>query len=62
MYLPSQWGCLGGPKIVSIPDPYCEPSAAELISRTLGPVRELDTIRIIGGQPSHEQAADLFGP
>jgi hypothetical protein len=41
MYLRSQWGYLGGPKIVSIPDPCCDPSAAELTSRTLGPVQTL---------------------
>ena len=41
MYLRSQWGCLGGPKIVSIPDPCCDPSAAELSSRTLGPIQTL---------------------
>ncbi len=52
-YLRSQWGYLGGPKIVSIPDPCSDPSAAELISRTLGPVqtslREFESIHIIGG-------------
>jgi hypothetical protein len=41
MYLRSQWGYLGGPKIVSIPYPCCDPSAAELTSRTLGPVQTL---------------------
>jgi hypothetical protein len=41
MYLRSERGCLGAPKIVSIPDPCCDPSAAELTSRTLGPVQTL---------------------
>ena len=43
-YLRSQWGCLGGPKIVSIPDPCCDPSAAELTSRTLGPFQTLESL------------------
>jgi hypothetical protein len=33
-----------GPKIVSIPDPCCDPSAAELTSRTLGPVQTLESL------------------
>ena len=41
MYLRSEWGCLGGPKIVSIPNPCYDPSTAELNSRTLGPVQTL---------------------
>jgi hypothetical protein len=64
MYLRSQWGCLGGPKIVSIPDPCCNPSDAELTSRTLGPVQTLyESLRefyeslnrfiSFGGQRSH---------
>ena len=41
MYLRYQWGYLGGPKIVSIPYPCCDPNAAELTSRTLRPVQTL---------------------
>jgi hypothetical protein len=41
MYLQSQWGCLGGPEIVSIPDPCCNLSFTELTSRTLGTVQTL---------------------
>ena len=41
IYLRSQWGCLGGPKFVGIPDHCRDPSVAELDSRTLGPVQTL---------------------
>jgi hypothetical protein len=41
IYLRSQWGCLGAPQNVSIPDPCCDLSAAELDSHMLGPVQTL---------------------
>jgi hypothetical protein len=41
MHLLFQWGCLGSPKIVSIPDPCCDPSTAELKRHMLGPVQTL---------------------
>ena len=57
IYLRSQWGCYGGPKIVSIPDPCCDPSAAVLLKSHAGPrsnsLREFESIHIIGGQRSH---------
>ena len=41
IYMLSRWGCFGGPKIVGMSDPCCDPSAAELTSRTLGPFQTL---------------------